>query len=217
MRDAEDALHETKAEPMLAPACVLRAGVPMLLTTGRLVLRDIVDADVDRIVAQFGEHESREHILRSHRDLRHVARVYAGVLAYNRYYEDWTEREHLRLAVCLKDSGVLVGSISLSDAVAGGTAARIGWHYGVEHAGRGYATEAAAELLTYAFDDVGVARVRGDCHAANAGSRNVLRKLGMRAVDSGKLGPWLRGLRYREFQPILRFAIERHEHDARQR
>ena len=49
-----------------------------------------------------------------------------------------------------------------------------------DHAGRGYATEAARPLLAVAFDVLRLHRVIGRVEARNVGSARVLEKLGMR-------------------------------------
>jgi RimJ/RimL family protein N-acetyltransferase len=48
--------------------------------------------------------------------------------------------------------------------------------------GAGFATEAAAAVLAYAFEELGAPRVVADTRANNAASLRVLEKIGMRAV-----------------------------------
>jgi RimJ/RimL family protein N-acetyltransferase len=54
--------------------------------------------------------------------------------------------------------------------------------YGVhpDICGRGYATEAAGAVLSYAFEELALARVKADVDEPNAASVRVLEKLGMR-------------------------------------
>ena len=49
------------------------------------------------------------------------------------------------------------------------TQAELGWVIAPEHAGNGYATEAAGELLRFCFEDLGVRRVIAQCFADNVG------------------------------------------------
>lgn len=53
--------------------------------------------------------------------------------------------------------------------------------YRLPHAqwGKGYATEMAGAVLAYALDELGLARVVGVAHLANAASQRVLVKIGM--------------------------------------
>ena len=63
--------------------------------------------------------------------------------------------------------------------------------------GRGFAAEAAAELLVIGFRDLGLRRITADAYADNIASNRVLRRIGMRheattrAKSLGKDGTWL--------------------------
>lgn len=54
--------------------------------------------------------------------------------------------------------------------------------------GRGYATEAAAALIAWAFAQPGVERVTAQIAPGNAASLRVARKLGMREATSDEPG-----------------------------
>ncbi|MBO1753958.1 GNAT family N-acetyltransferase [Allobranchiibius sp. CTAmp26] len=60
--------------------------------------------------------------------------------------------------------------------------AEIGWRLERRHWRQGLASEGAAELLRHAFEAVGLERVWAETMAVNAGSRGVMRRLGMRHV-----------------------------------
>jgi len=60
--------------------------------------------------------------------------------------------------------------------------AEIGWRLVRRCWRRGLATEGARALLAHAFETVGLERVWAETMAVNAGSRGVMRKLGMRHV-----------------------------------
>ena len=60
--------------------------------------------------------------------------------------------------------------------------AEIGWRLAPRHWRQGLATEGARALLTHAFHTVGLRRVWAQTMAVNAGSRGVMRALGMRHV-----------------------------------
>ena len=57
-------------------------------------------------------------------------------------------------------------------------------------AGHGYATEIAAELLSIAFDDLGLHRVTAGCFADNTASWRVMEKVGMRREQHGVKDSW---------------------------
>jgi RimJ/RimL family protein N-acetyltransferase len=62
-------------------------------------------------------------------------------------------------------------------------AAEIGYFLVAPARGRGYATEAVALLVRFAFDHLNVNRVHASCDAANAASAGVLRRAGL--LDEG--------------------------------
>ena len=57
--------------------------------------------------------------------------------------------------------------------------AGLGYWVGAPHWGRGYATEAAAEMLCYGFEELGLHRVHASHLGNNPTSGKVLRKVGM--------------------------------------
>ncbi len=58
----------------------------------------------------------------------------------------------------------------------------IGWRLSKEHWGKGYATEAAKEVLKYAFDTLNLQEVVSFTSVVNVRSRAVMQKIGM--IDS---------------------------------
>jgi [ribosomal protein S5]-alanine N-acetyltransferase len=87
--------------------------------------------------------------------------------------------EAVILAVTLRESGELVGSIELR-ITAEHRRGDLGYWIGPPHWGRGYATEAAAALVSWGFDTLGLHRVFAAHFSRNPPSGAVLRKIGMR-------------------------------------
>lgn len=85
-----------------------------------------------------------------------------------------------RLAATLKDDGAIVGEVLLKLANRDALQAEIGYVFNPDHAGRGYATEAAAAMLAIGFDTLGFHRIFARLDAANLGSVGVVQRLGMR-------------------------------------
>ena len=56
----------------------------------------------------------------------------------------------------------------------------LGFAFGRDHHGRGYAAEAARAILGLAFDDLGFHRVTAVCVADNTASARLLQRLGFR-------------------------------------
>lgn len=61
-------------------------------------------------------------------------------------------------------------------------AAEIGWRLRRRHWRQGLASEGACAVLQYGFETVGLQRIWAETMAVNAGSRGVMRRLGMRHV-----------------------------------
>lgn len=85
-----------------------------------------------------------------------------------------------RLAVTVKEGGALVGEVLLKLASRDALQAELGYIFNPAHAGRGYATEAAAAMLSIGFDPLGFHRIFARLDTANAGSVGVVERLGMR-------------------------------------
>lgn len=90
------------------------------------------------------------------------------------------EREDgLTLAVERLVDGALLGAISLR-IEREHERAELGYWIGRPHWGRGYATEAAAAIVGYAFEQLGLNRVYAYHFSTNPASGRVLQKIGMR-------------------------------------
>lgn len=87
-----------------------------------------------------------------------------------------TDQEYGYL-ILLPDEGEVLGSIGLHRGVGEGVL-ELGYWIHVRHAGRGFATEAAAALTRAAFELHGVERMEIRCDPRNARSAAVPRKLG---------------------------------------
>jgi RimJ/RimL family protein N-acetyltransferase len=67
----------------------------------------------------------------------------------------------------------------------------VGWHLAVDAWHQGYATEGAAAVLDFAFDEVGLSEVVAHTNARNERSQAVMRRLGMRHDPASDFdGPW---------------------------
>lgn len=86
-------------------------------------------------------------------------------------------------AIVERMTGALAGAVALkhenaSYLVRGSDEVELGYWVGVPFQGRGYATEAAAEALRYAFEDEGMHAVWAGYYDGNERSRRVQEKLG---------------------------------------
>ncbi len=83
------------------------------------------------------------------------------------------------LAVLIRGSNELVGHMVFHPWNAPHTY-EIGWVFGRQHQGRGYATEAARSLIAYAFESLHCHRIIATCQPQNPASWRVMEKLAMR-------------------------------------
>jgi RimJ/RimL family protein N-acetyltransferase len=147
------------------------------LRTERLLLRQLTERDIDSLVA----YRSRVDVCRyvpftpmSHDD---VAQRLATQWATTELTE---EGQSLTLGIEVVQTGRLVGDVVLfwrSRLHSGG---ELGYVLNPEDGGRGYATEAAAEMLRFGFDAVGLHRIIARVDERNERSARLLRRLGMR-------------------------------------
>lgn len=84
---------------------------------------------------------------------------------------------HLCLAVCWKQSDAILGWCGLDGTREG----RLDLFYAIDAAyrGRGFATQCAERLLSYAFEEARVPSVHGGCFRENTASYRVMEKAGM--------------------------------------
>ena len=128
------------------------------------------------------------------------------------YAEQYLDADRLAKTLVVERDGEVVGDLMLSveDAwaqhevrdQARGSFAELGWVIAPDHAGQGYATEAATELLRICFEDLGVRRVVAQGLADNLASRKLMERLGMRLEDHAvreslhRSGRWVDSMRY---------------------
>jgi RimJ/RimL family protein N-acetyltransferase len=82
-----------------------------------------------------------------------------------------------------RESGRLVGDVGFACADGEPGVVKVGYTVAPAFQGRGYATEAVAAVVTYAFETLGADVVRAYASAENAPSIRVAEKVGMRLVE----------------------------------
>jgi [ribosomal protein S5]-alanine N-acetyltransferase len=99
----------------------------------------------------------------------------------------------------------LAGSMGLM--MRGDGIAEIGYWVGMPFQGRGFATEAGAELIRYGFEDVGLHRIYAGYFSRNAASGRVMEKLGM--TYEGTLRH--HALKWGEYLDVVYYGVLRDE------
>jgi diamine N-acetyltransferase len=88
------------------------------------------------------------------------------------------------------ETGEVYGDLALH-LLSEGRTAEIGYTLAPEFWGKGYAVEAAAALVEYFFDTLGVTRVMGITHPDNRASAMVLERIGMLSEGRTRLSYWV--------------------------
>lgn len=121
------------------------------------------------------------------------------------------EGDSLTLGAELIESGLVIGDVILMFRSAEHRGGEVGWVFHPDHAGRGYATEAAHAMLHLAFDELGLHRVTARLDARNEASARLCTRLGMRLEAHLLQNEWFKG----EWSDELGFALLQDEWRAR--
>jgi RimJ/RimL family protein N-acetyltransferase len=182
------------------------ARVPSILspdypvTTERLLLRPLTPADADALL----NYRSRPDVCR-YLPFEPMTRE----VIRERMVTQWSrteltdEGQALTLGVAARETGELVGDVILfwhSRLHAGG---ELGYVFRPEVAGRGYATEAAREVLRLGFEELGLHRIIARLDERNEPSARLARRLGMRQEARLVNNEWFKG----EWTTELDFAM----------
>jgi RimJ/RimL family protein N-acetyltransferase len=170
------------------------------LVTERLELRPFRDDDFAAMYAMHSDEHVVQWLYNDARNADEVRDLLARKIAGAALAE---EGEWLSCAVVRRDDDSVVGDVGLHWVSKEHRCGEIGFIVHPEHQGRGYATEAAAALLPFAFDGMGLHRVIGRTEARNTGSARVLEKLGMRREAHLVENEWVKG----EWQSELVYAL----------
>ena len=136
--------------------------------------RDGDGAAVEAAVA-----ESRERLVAAHMPwVKEWDEPNQGAIFVRRCQAKWAARDDLSLGLWERSSGAFVGSSGLHRIDWSVPNVEIGYWIRTGFEGRGYVTEAAALIATFAFDTLQAQRVRIRCDAENARSAAVPRRLG---------------------------------------
>lgn len=184
----------------------LRLAPDYPLLTERLALRPIdPSADVDAMLAYRGRPDVCRYVPFDPMGRDQLANRLADP-EYTRSVID-REGQVLSLAVERRDTGELIGDVVLFWHSEQHRHAEVGYVLHPDHAGHGFATEAAAAMLDLAFDGLGAHRVTARLDQRNRASARVAERLGMRLEATLVDGEWFKG----GWSTVLDYAILEHE------
>jgi ribosomal-protein-alanine N-acetyltransferase len=147
---------------------------PVILETGRLILRPVEAADIPALVDLWSDPQVTEH-MGGPRQREKLARIFAETA------QDPLAERYDMYPVVEKSSGKVVGHCGLLDKeVDGKTEIELVYVLARDAWGLGYATEIARAIIEHAFWKMGVERLIALIEPRNTASERVARKIGMR-------------------------------------
>jgi len=154
---------------------MLRPEYPIV--TERLELRPFTEADFEPLFAMYSRQDVTRYLYwspRSHDEVRDAlaVRLRSTILQ--------AEGDWLILAMQLRSTGAVAGEILLKWTSATHRSGEVGFVLHPDHHGRGYAGEAARQMLRLGFDEMELHRIVGRCDGRNTASYRVMEKLEMR-------------------------------------
>jgi len=156
-----------------------------IMRTPRLALRPSTAADGERAFEiQSNWNVTRMLRMAAYPPTREDMSAWFGV-----HESEWREGAAFRFAILLE--GHMIGLVDLAEMV--GDGADLGYWLDEPFWGLGLASEAGAAVVTFAFEALGLARLRSGHASDNPASGRVLEKLGFRAVGEIPLPSRSRG------------------------
>ena len=145
------------------------------IDTDRLIIRRFTKADIDDIIEFTADPSvSRETTSIQREDRSRVAEYVETQNGLSLFEAG----KCVDLAVELRETGKVIGLLSFVGN--GERQGEIGWGFGIDHRGRGLATEAARGLMSYLFEGCGYHRVFAGTVHTNTRSWMLMERLGMR-------------------------------------
>ena len=161
-----------------------------ILETGRLVLRELTPEDTDEL----------SKVLTDAGAMRYYPHPFSGeeVAGWIRWnLNNYRKYGHGLWAVIRKDDGVFLGDCGITiQEIEGKALPELGYHIIPAYGGKGYATEAAAACIQYAFETLGMDVLYSYTTPENIPSRRVAEKIGMR--EAGRFKKEIGGKSYEE-------------------
>ncbi|MDP4200869.1 MAG: GNAT family N-acetyltransferase [Bacteroidota bacterium] len=144
------------------------------LETERLVLREITMADQVAIFEYASDPEATQYmVFPTHRSVDETIPFIESCP------RDFAARTRIEFGIVLKENGTLIGTCGMHHFAPDHHRLEIGYILNRSRWGKGYMTEAANELIRFAFDEMGMHRVQATCDLDNERSARVMERCGM--------------------------------------
>ena len=146
------------------------------LQTQRLILRRFAPEDA---AAMYANWASDPEVTRYLTWPPHSSAELTGKLLAL-WIPQYDEPDHYNWAMELRETGELIGNISVVRVIEPIAEAEMGWCMGQRWWGKGYMPEAARAVFRFLFDEVGFNRITAAHDVENPKSGRVMQKVGMR-------------------------------------
>ncbi len=167
---------------------MLRPTYPII--TARLLLRPFTMDDLDELHAIQSRADVTRYLYWNPRTRDEVAQAIA-TRAQRTALE--AEGDTLVLAIELRETGAMIGDVNLHWLSEVHKQGEIGFVLHPRHHGRGYAREAAVEMLRLGFEGLSLHRIIGRCDGANGASARLMERLGMRREAHFRQNEFVKG------------------------
>jgi ribosomal-protein-alanine N-acetyltransferase len=154
----------------------------MNLITERLLLRQYRTEDWERVHIYGSNPDFSKYELWGPNTLEDTHKFVAAMVQQT----ETNPRYKFDFAVCLKETGLLIGGCGIRRETELSQVANLGWAINPEFQRNGYATEAARALIEFGFQKLNLSVIYATCDTRNAPSFKVMEKLGMKKVGFTK-------------------------------
>jgi ribosomal-protein-alanine N-acetyltransferase len=176
---------------------------PPVLETARLKLRAMRATDAEDMFEYAKEPEVTRYLLWRAHETQGYTRDYL------RYVESrYAVGDFYDFAIVEREGGKMIGTCGFTRIDTVNNVGEIGYVLNPSYAGRGYATEAAREMMRYGFEELGLHRIEARYMKGNEASVRVMEKLGMSFEGYSADSMYVKG----EYKTIGTYAILEKDH-----
>ncbi len=144
-----------------------------ILKTERLILREIVNEDVNEIFEIFSDEDVAEYDW-----FVPIKDTNTALKFIQRYKEEFDDKEEMTWGIALKETNKLIGICCLGDFELDSRRAEIGYDIKKTEWNKGYATESVKAITEYGFNKLNLNRIEAFITPGNDASVKVLKNLG---------------------------------------
>ncbi len=151
-----------------------------IFTSQRLGFRNWIDSDLAKLVTINSDAEVMKYFPSTQTEEQTLQFI-------TRMQNQLDTKDYCYFAVDRLENNEFIGFIGLSDQTYEANftpCIDIGWRIATKHWGKGYATEGAKRVLTYAFEEFKIDKILSIAPAINTASENVMKKIEMQKVKN---------------------------------